>query len=79
MGILREGERGSHKEDKTVLSYEPYVAITVSLVDIRSPYCAKLQETIKANNTWSKSPKPDSKKTSQELPKIAGSSKIKCK
>lgn len=65
MGILREGERGSHKEDKTVLSYEPYVAITLSLVDIKSPYCAKLQETIKANNTWSKAPSQTARKTAR--------------
>lgn len=65
MGILREGERGSHKEDNTVLSYEPYVAITLSLIDIKSPYCAKLQETKKASNTWSKAPSQTARKTAR--------------
>lgn len=63
--VLTERGKGSHKEDKTVLSYEPYVAITLSLVDIKSSYCAKLQETIKASNTWSKAPSQTARKTAR--------------
>lgn len=40
-------------EEEAVLNDEPCTAITLPLVDIKSPYLAKSQETIKANSTRS--------------------------